>query len=68
MAWSIYKGDRGDIVPFDLCIDLVGTNALGDATMLFGGEFAFADKIKERGLAMIHMTEYGDDWGAGKES
>ena len=41
--------------------DLVGTDVLRDATGLAGGDVGFADRIQQRGLAVIDVTHDSDD-------
>src|SRR3990172_5739736 len=45
---------------FSLIFHLVGTDMLGNATMLFGCEIRFADGIKECGLSMVNVSHERD--------
>jgi hypothetical protein len=44
--------------------DAVGTDVLGDAPRLPGGDLRLAQGIEQRGLAVIDVTHEGDDRGA----
>ncbi len=52
--------DEGDLRPRG-CGHLVGADVLGDAARLARGDFGRADRIEQRGLAVIDMAHDGDD-------
>src|SRR6267378_3973007 len=42
-------------------LDLVSADSLRDASSLAGGDARFADRVEDRRLAVVHVTEHGDD-------
>ena len=56
---------EGDLPAFE--VDFVGADVLGDAPGLSGDHVAFADVVEEGGLAVVHVSHDGDDWGTGLE-
>ena len=50
-----------------LAVHTVGADVLGDATRFAGGHAGFADRIEERGFAMVDMAHESNDRGAGLE-
>ena len=41
--------------------DLVGADVLGDAARLARGDVGLADRVEQRGLAVVDVTHDGDD-------
>ena len=41
-------------------VDLVGTDVLGDAAGLAGGDFGLADRVEQRGLAVVDVAHDRD--------
>jgi len=56
MAWRIQESDLAAIA-----LNLVRPDVLGDATRLARGDVRLADRIKQRGFAMIDVAENTDD-------
>ena len=59
MARCIQEGDQAIVVA-----GLIGTYMLGDAARLFRNHTGLAHGIQQSGLAVIHMPQDGDHWGA----
>ena len=45
-------------------VDLVGADVLGDAASFARGHIGLADRVEQRGLAVVDVTHDGDDRGA----
>ena len=56
VARGVEEGDR-----LALGVDLVGADVLGDATGLAGGDLGLADRVEQRGLAVVDVAHHGDD-------
>ena len=54
-------------VAVDGGVHLVGTDVLGDATVLLGHDVGRADRVEQLGLAVVDVTHDGDDRRAGDE-
>src|SRR5205807_5709856 len=52
---GVDEGDQAAVLA-----DLVGTDLLGDATGLTGGDPGLSDGVEQRGLAMVDVAEHGD--------
>ncbi len=51
VARGVKEGDRLLVV-----VDLVGADVLGDAASLAGGDLGLADRVEQRGLAVVDVT------------
>ena len=51
--------DEGDLPA--VALDLVGADGLGDAAGLAGGDVGVADRVEQRGLAVVDVTHHGHD-------
>ena len=56
VARRVDEGDRAVVVH-----DLVRADVLGDATGLTGDDVGVADRVEQRGLAVVDVTHDGDD-------
>ena len=63
-ALPVARGvDDGDpaFVAVDRGVDLVGTDVLGDPTGLLGDDVGVAQRVHERGLAVVDVTGGGEN-------
>jgi hypothetical protein len=58
--------EEGDLAP--VVLDLVRADVLRDAAGLAGGDVRLADRVEERGLAVVDMAEDDNDRGLGTMS
>ncbi len=58
VAGSVEEGDR-----LALGVDLVGADVLGDAAGLARGDLGLADRVEQRGLAVVDVAHHGHDRG-----
>ena len=57
MTWRIDKGD----LPAALQADSIGADMLGDAAGFAGRDIGLAQRVEQRGLAVVDMAHDGDD-------
>ena len=55
MAWRVDEGDQTTI-----CLHLIGADVLGNATGFSRHHIGFAQRIQQRGFAMVNVTHDGD--------
>ena len=60
VARRVEKGDL--LAGFQL--NLIGADVLGDAASFAGHDVGLAQRIKQRGLAVVDVTHHGHDWRA----
>ena len=51
--------DEGDLVA--VLLDLIGADMLGDAAGFAGDDIGVADRVEQRGLAVVDVAHDGDD-------
>ena len=56
-----WPGVSRKVIVFAAVVDLVGADVLGDAAGLAGGDLGLADRVEQRGLAVVDVAHDRDD-------